>query len=143
MYALRLGLLCLLALGLPGCEQVENWMNEPTRQLEKLQKENKKLQAQVTQFQQKLLEAEADAVIYKVLVSLYDLRHALEKFARNNKGNYPHANNINELQASVKSFLPETFEIEAIYVEKAKSQENGYIMIANVKGREIVVSNLL
>lgn len=118
-------------------------MNEPTRQLEKLQKENKKLQAQVTQFQQKLLEAEADAVIYKVLVSLYDLRHALEKFARNNKGNYPHANNINELQASVKSFLPETFEIEAIYVEKAKSQENGYIMIANVKGREIVVSNLL
>lgn len=143
MKGLCVGVFCFFLVTLCGCEQVESWMNEPARQLEKAQKENKKLQTQVAQLNQKLLEAEADSVIYKVLVSLYDMRHALEKFARNNKGRYPHANNINELQAAVKSFLPETFEIEAIYIEKAKSQENGYIMIANVKGREIVVSNLL
>jgi hypothetical protein len=140
---IRLALVGLLLLPLTGCERVERLVNEPARQSEKLQKENRQLRTQVEKLSKQLAQAEAERVVNQVLVSLYDLRHALEKYALKNQGHYPFANNINDLQTTLKSFLPENFVIEAVYLEKVRSQQTGYIMIANVKGREIVVSNLL
>lgn len=140
---IRLALVGLLLLPLTGCERVERLINEPARQSEKLQKENRQLRTQVEKLSKQLAQAEAEGVVNQVLVSLYDLRHALEKYALKNQGQYPYANNINDLQAILKGFLPENFAIEAVYLDKVRSQQTGYIMIANVKGREIVVSNLL
>lgn len=136
----------LLLGGLAGCDwvtQMGEAINEPQRQIEKLQKDNRKLQTENEQLKEKVAQAEAEGIMNKVLVALYDLRHALEKYAQQNEGKYPVADNINDLQERLKSYLPENFEVEPIYLERIRSQQKGYIMIANVKGREIVVSNLL
>lgn len=145
---LRLTLsLCLAALaavtGLSACERVQEVWEAPAKQQEKLIKDNRKLQQEVTDLKEKLTQAEAEGVMNSVLVALYDLRHALEKYAQQNEGKYPIADNITDLQARLKSYLPESFEIDPAYLERIRSQQKGYIMIANVKGREIVVSNLL
>lgn len=140
--ALSLALLAGLT-GLSGCEQIQNAWNEPAKQMEKLQKDNRKLEQEVKELKEKVATAEAEGVMNKVLVALYDLRHALEKYAQQNEGKYPVADNITELQGRLKSYLPETFEVDPAYLERMRSQQKGYIMIANVKGREIVVSNLL
>lgn len=139
----RILLVSLTLLLITGCEQVDNFFNEPQRQQEKWGKEKKKLQQEIAMLTQQLNQAEAEGVVNKVLVALYDLRHALEKYALKHDGKYPRANNINELQGVLKGYLPDNFEIEAVYLEKVKAQETGYIMIASVKGQEIVVSNLL
>ncbi|PIQ24755.1 hypothetical protein COW36_23560 [bacterium (Candidatus Blackallbacteria) CG17_big_fil_post_rev_8_21_14_2_50_48_46] len=134
---------CLLIGSLSGCESFQNLWEQPARQMEKLQKENRQLRQEVDTLREKLARSDAEGVVNQVLVGLYDLRHGLEKFALQNNGEYPHANNINELQSVLKNYLPEGFSIEAVYLEKIRSQKRGYIMIANVKGQEIVVSNLL
>lgn len=139
----RLYLLCLLLLLLPGCSKVRDMWEQPAKQIEKMQKENQRLQKDIVTLRERLAQSEAEGIMNKVIVSLYDLRHALEKYAQQNAGEYPVADNINDLQARLKNYLPESFEIEAIYIERMRSQQRGYIMIANVKGREIVVSNLL
>ncbi len=133
----------LLLCGLTGCENLQDMWNAPAKQIEKLQKENRQLKQEAEILREKLARSDAQGVVNQVLVALYDLRHALEKFALQNNGEYPHANNINELQSVLKNYLPDNFEVEAIYLEKIRSQKRGYIMIANVKGQEIVVSNLL
>lgn len=144
MHRFLSGCLCgLLAISISGCEHLQNLWEQPARQMEKLQKENQQLRQEIETLRQKLAYSEAQGVVNEVLVALYDLRHALEKFALQNNGEYPHANNINELQSVLKNYLPENFSIEAGYLEKIRSQKRGYIMIANVKGQEIVVSNLL
>ncbi|MGE3728299.1 MAG: hypothetical protein AB7I41_22300 [Candidatus Sericytochromatia bacterium] len=138
---LGLGLgLCLL---LSGCENLQAMWEQPAKQMERLQKENRQLRQEVESLREKLGRSDAEGVVNQVLVALYDLRHALEKYALQNNGEYPHANNINDLQSILKSYLPESFAVEAVYLEKIRSQKRGYIMIANVKGQEIVVSNLL
>lgn len=139
---LLLGTICLLA-SLSGCTKLREVWEQPAKQIEKLQKENRRLNKEVTQLQDQLAKAQAEGILNKVLVSLYDLRHALEKYAQQNDGQYPVADNINDLQTRLKNYLPENFEVEAVYLERVRSQLKGYIMIANVKGREIVVSNLL
>lgn len=111
--------------------------------MERLQKENRKLTKDLTTLQERIAKSEAEGIMNKVLVSLYDLRHAMEKFAQENEGKYPVADNITDLQTRLSRHLPENFEVEAVYLERVRSQQRGYIMIANVKGREIVVSNLL
>lgn len=126
-----------------GCDQIQSAWNEPAKQMEKLQKDNRKLEQEVKDLKEKVATAEAEGIMNKVLVALYDLRHALEKYAQQNEGKYPVADNITELQGRLKSYLPETFEVDPAYLERIRSQQKGYIMIANVKGREIVVSNLL
>lgn len=144
MVRLFSGLLCgLLLLAVSGCESLQSLWEQPAKQMERLQKENRQLRQEVEVLREKLARSDAQGVVNEVLVALYDLRHALEKFALQNNGEYPHANNINELQSVLKSYLPENFAIEAVYLEKIRSQKRGYIMIANVKGQEIVVSNLL
>jgi predicted nuclease with TOPRIM domain len=116
---------------------------QPAKEITKLQKENQKLEKEVNDLRDRLARSEAEGVVNKVLVSLYDLRHALEKYALENNGIYPTATNINDLQTRLRKHLPENFEVEAVYLERIRSQSKGYIMIASVKGREIVVSNLL
>lgn len=133
----------MLSLGLSSCAKLKEVWEQPAKQMEKLQKDNRKLEKEVEDLQRRLAEAQAEGVLNKVLVSLYDLRHALEKYAQQNQGQYPVAENINDLQTRLKNYLPENFEVEAVYLERVRSQLKGYIMIANVKGREIVVSNLL
>lgn len=135
--------LALSLLVLPGCENLQAMWEQPAKQMERLQKENRQLRQEVESLREKLGRSDAEGVVNQVLVALYDLRHALEKYALQNNGEYPYANNINELQSILKSYLPESFTIEAVYLEKIRSQKRGYIMIANVKGQEIVVSNLL
>lgn len=139
---LILGATCLLV-SLSSCAKFKEVWEQPAKQIEKLQKENRRLNKEVTQLQDQLAKAQAEGILNKVLVSLYDLRHALEKYAQQNDGQYPVADNINDLQTRLKNHLPESFEVEAVYLERVRSQLKGYIMIANVKGREIVVSNLL
>lgn len=139
----RFYLICLLFLLLPGCSRVKEMWEQPAKQIEKMQKENQRLEKDVTLLRERLAQSEAEGIMNKVIVSLYDLRHSLEKYAQQNNGEYPVADNINDLQSRLKNYLPESFEIEAIYIERIRSQQRGYIMIANVKGREIVVSNLL
>ena len=133
----------LLLLSATGCENIQKFFNEPQKQKEKLVKENRKLKEEINLLNKQLSKAQAEGVVNKVLVSLYDLRHALEKYALKNEGAYPRAQNINELQSALKDYLPESYEIEAVYLEKVRSKKAGYIMIASVKGQEIVVSNLL
>lgn len=134
--------LCLLVL--PGCTRLKEVWEQPAKQIEKLQKENQRLQQEINTLRERLAMSEAEGEMNKVVISLYDLRHALEKYAQQNDGQYPLADNINDLQARLKAYLPENFEVEASYLERIRSQPNkGYIMIAKVKGREIVVSNLL
>lgn len=140
---LLLSTLMSASLGLSGCEEIDKLFGDNNKQLLRLRKQNEQLQKQVDTLNGKLEEARADSKVNTILVSLYDMRHALEKYALDNKGKYPYASNINELQSIIKSYLPDGFEIEPTYLEKVRSQERGYIMIANVKGREIVVSNLL
>ncbi len=126
-----------------GCDQLKETWERPAKQMEKLTKENRKLTKEVARLQEQVAKSEAEGIMNKVLVSLYDLRHALEKYAQDNEGKYPLADNITDLQTRLTNYLPEGFEVEAVYVERIRSQQRGYIMIANVKGREIVVSNLL
>jgi len=133
----------LILLGAAGCEGVEMPWDQAAKQLDKLTRENRKLSQENTELKEKLSQAEAEGVMNKVLVALYDLRHALEKYAQQNEGKYPVADNITDLQARLKNYLPENFEVDPAYLERMRSQQKGYIMIANVKGREIVVSNLL
>lgn len=140
LFGLGLGLSLLL---LTGCENMQAMWEQPAKQMERLQKENRQLRQEVESLREKLGRSDAEGVVNQVLVAMYDLRHGLEKYALQNNGEYPHANNINELQSILKSYLPETFAVEAVYLEKIRSQKRGYIMIANVKGQEIVVSNLL
>ena len=128
---------------LSGCEQLKTTWERPAKEMERLQKENRKLTTEVATLKERIAQSEAEGIMNKVLVSLYDLRHALEKYAQENEGQYPLADNITYLQTRLKRYLPENFEVEAVYIERIRSQQRGYIMIANVKGREIVVSNLL
>lgn len=139
----RLWVIALLGLSLSACEQVQDAWEAPSRQMEKLEKENNKLMQENNKLKEKLAQAEAEGVLNKILVGLYDLRHGLEKYAQQNEGKYPTADNITDLQTRLKNYLPENFEIDPVYLERVRSQVKGYIMIANVKGREIVVSNLL
>ena len=141
--ALLLSSLITATISVSGCEEIDKLFGDNNKQLLRLRKQNEQLQKQVDTLNQKLEEARADSKVNTILVSLYDMRHALEKYALDNKGKYPYASNINELQSIIKNYLPDSFEIEPTYLEKVRSQERGYIMIANVKGREIVVSNLL
>ncbi len=131
--------LCLMT----GCDQLKTTWQRPAKEMERLQKENRKLTKEVATLQDRIAQSEAEGIMNKVLVSLYDLRHALEKYAQDNEGKYPLADNITDLQTRLNRYLPENFEVEAVYIERVRSQQRGYIMIANVKGREIVVSNLL
>lgn len=131
--------LCLMT----GCDQLKTTWERPAKEMERLQKENRKLTKEVATLQDRIAQSEAEGIMNKVLVSLYDLRHALEKYAQDNEGKYPLADNITDLQTRLNRYLPENFEVEAVYIERIRSQQRGYIMIANVKGREIVVSNLL
>lgn len=136
---------CLLSfsLNLAGCAKLKEVWEQPAKEMEKLQKENQKLEKELSRVREQLAKSEAEGIMNKVVVSLYDLRHALEKYAQAHDGEYPIADNINAVQERLVNYLPEDFEVEAIYLERVRSQKRGYIMIANVKGREIVVSNLL
>lgn len=135
--------LALALFSVSGCQQLKNTWERPAKEMERLQKENRKLTKEISLLQERVAKSEAEGIMNKVLVSLYDLRHAMEKFAQENEGKYPLADNITDLQTRLSRHLPEDFEIEAVYLERVRSQQRGYIMIANVKGREIVVSNLL
>ncbi|MGV3526035.1 MAG: hypothetical protein ACO1RX_17565 [Candidatus Sericytochromatia bacterium] len=133
----------LVAGALSGCDRLQEAWERPAKAIDKLEKENRKLEQEVVDLKEKVAKAEAEGQVNTILVALYDLRHALEKYAQQNEGQYPVADNVEDLQVRIKSYLPETFAIEPTYLERVRSQQKGYIMIARVKGREIVVSNLL
>lgn len=143
--ALPAGLLLFGLAGLSACDtgSVQWPWDQQAAEFDKIKRENTKLQKENQDLKEKLAQAEAEGVMNKVVVALYDLRHALEKYAQQNNGQYPVAENLTDMQTRLKSYLPENFELDQTYIERMRSQLKGYIMIANVKGREIVVSNLL
>jgi len=108
-----------------------------------LKKENAKLQIQVDTLNRELGKTRNELLIKTMIIKLYTIRHALEKYAFDNKGEYPVASTLQEIQAAVSKYLPNQFEVDMNYLEGAKSSERGYILIATVKEQKIVVSNLI
>jgi hypothetical protein len=130
------------SLSLTGCEEFvsKNFDNENVK---KLRAENTSLKIQLDKIQRQVKKDKEDAVTKDIVISLYDLRHALEKYALENNGSYPEAEGLIDLSKIVKSSLPEDFALESTYLETIKSTTKGYIFIANVNNKKIVVSNLM
>lgn len=108
-----------------------------------LKKDNTKLQIQVDNLNRELGKAKDEILIKTMIIKLYTLRHALEKYAFDNKGEYPVSTTLQEMEMAISKYLPNQFEVDANYMEGAKSSERGYILIATVKDQKIVVSNLI
>lgn len=130
------------SLSILSCEELisKNFDNENVK---KLRAENTSLKIQLDKLQRQMKKDKDDAITKDIIISLYDLRHALEKYALDNKGSYPEAEGLIDLSKVVKSSLPEDFSLESTYLETVKSTTKGYIFIANVNNKKIVVSNLM
>lgn len=130
------------SLSILSCEELisKNFDNENVK---KLRAENTSLKIQLDKLQRQMKKDKDDAITKDIIISLYDLRHALEKYALDNNGSYPEAEGLIDLSKVVKSSLPEDFSLESTYLETVKSTTKGYIFIANVNNKKIVVSNLM
>jgi hypothetical protein len=111
--------------------------------MKKLRTENTSLKIQIDKLQRQIKKDKEDVVAKDLIISMYDLRHAVEKYSENNQGDYPDAENVTELIKVVKEYLPKNYVIEASYLETIKSSAKGYIFIANINDQKIVVSNLI
>ena len=108
-----------------------------------IKQDNAKLQLQVDNLNRELGKLKEEVLVKTMIIKLYTLRHALEKYAFDNKGSYPVAANLQEMEMAINKYLPSQFEIDTNFLEGAKSSERGYILIATVKNQKIVVSNLI
>lgn len=116
--------------------------NEGSPEVKKLRVQNAQLRKQVQMLSAELGKIKDDIIVKDMIISLYNLRHAMEKYASDNKGKYPVADDISQLRTVLSDYLPKDFQIEIIYLEKVKSNEKGYLIIANVKNQKVFVSNL-
>lgn len=125
-----------------SCEEVlSNFFD--SENLKKLKIENTNLRIQVDKLQRKIKDGDDKLIVKDLLISLYDLRHAVEKYSVNNRGEYPLAENLKDLVEIVKPYLPKDYIMNSAYIENIKSSPKGYIFIANYKDQKIVVSNLI
>lgn len=125
-----------------SCEEIFS-NSIDNQELKKVRTENTALKIQVDKLQRQINKDKDDVTLKNLVIGLYDLRHAVEKYALENKGSYPEALNINELSKIVGSNLPKDFTIDQTYLETVKSTSKGYIFIANFNDRKVVVSNLI
>lgn len=127
---------------LSSCEEIisGSFDNET---LKKVRSENTSLRIQIDKLQRQIKEDQEIVLTKDLIISLYDLRHAVEKYALSNRGEYPAAENIKDLIQIVKPSLPKDFSIDYSYLETVKSSAKGYIFIANINQQKIVVSNLI
>lgn len=125
-----------------SCEEIlSNFFD--SENLKKLRIENTNLRIQIDKLQRKIKENEEKILVKDLVISLYDIRHAVEKYSINNRGEYPVAENLKDLLSIVKPYLPKDFTMDSTYIETIKSSPKGYIFIANYKDQKIVVSNLI
>lgn len=113
------------------------------KEMKKVRAENTALKIQIDKLQRQINKDKDKVILKDLIISLYDLRHAVEKYALDNKGNYPEAKNINELSKIIEGNLPKDYTIDQTYLETIKSTTKGYIFIANFNDRKVVVSNLI
>jgi len=127
---------------LSGCEELisKSFDNET---LKKLRSENTNLRIQIDKQQRELKAKEEKIFLSEIMIDLYDLRHAMEKYALSHRGEYPETENLKELTDIVKIYLPKEYSIDITYLETVRSSAKGYIFIANVNGNKIVISNLI
>lgn len=125
-----------------SCEEIlSNFFD--SENLKKLRIENTNLRIQIDKLQRKIKEEEEKIIVKDLVISLYDLRHAVEKYSVNNRGEYPTAENLKDLVGIIKPYLQKDFIMDSTYIETIKSSPKGYIFIANYKEQKIVVSNLI
>ncbi len=135
-------IISIFTFSLISCEELvsKSFDNET---IKKLRNENTTLKVQMDKLQRQLKKNNEQIASKNLIISMYDLRHAVEKYALNNHNEYPSAENITELNEIVKAFLPKDYSIELSYLETIKSSVKGYIFIANINEQKIVVSNLI
>ncbi|MFN8578552.1 MAG: hypothetical protein U0354_17115 [Candidatus Sericytochromatia bacterium] len=125
-----------------SCEELIS-NNIDNQEMKKVRSENTALKIQIDKLQRQINKDKEQVVLKDLIISLYDLRHAVEKYALDNKGSYPEAKNFNELSKIIEGNLPKDFMIDQTYIETIKSTTKGYIFIANFDDRKVVVSNLI
>src|SRR5688572_2629045 len=77
--------------------------------VKKLRTENTSLKIQIDKLQRQIQKDKGDVVTKELVISMYDLRHAVEKFAQKNNGEYPKAENVTELRKIVGEYLPKGY----------------------------------
>lgn len=140
--SLRSLLITVILLTQTSCEEIFS-NSIDNQELKKIRTENTALKIQIDKLQRQINKDKDEATLKNLIIGLYDLRHAVEKYALENKGSYPDALNINELTKIVGNNLPKDFTIDQTYLETVKSTGKGYIFIANFNDRKVVVSNLI
>ena len=126
---------------LPGCDVLLS--GEEAASVEQLKKEKAELTLQVERLTREVGQLRDENTVSKVMIGLYALRFATERYASVRHGVYPEANSLPELQGLIAKNLPANFALDTAFLETIRSTEKGYIFIANVRGQKIVVSNLI
>jgi len=137
-------LFLISVLFLSSCEEfISKGLDNDT--IKKLRSENTSLRIQADRLQSELKQANNVVLTKDVIIFMYDLRHGVERYAASNNGEFPTAENANELTKIIIPYLPKDFSIgdRSTYMETVKSTPKGYIFIANVNNQKIVVSNLI
>lgn len=130
---------CLVAVA--GCDVLLG--GEDAASVKQLKKEKGDLALQVERLTRENGQLHDENTVQKVMIGLYSLRFATERYAAAHHGSYPEAASLTDLQAIVTKNLPANFSLDAAFLETIKSSDKGYIFIANVRGQKIVVSNLI
>lgn len=134
---------CLaVAIALTGCDVLFAAGDEATS-IQQLKKDKSELSLQVERLTRENGKLRDETTVQKVMIGLYALRFATERYAATHRGSYPEANSLPELQGLVSSSLPKDFALDSAFLETIRSTDKGYIFIANVRGQKIVVSNLI
>lgn len=116
---------------------------EESASVKQLKKDKSELSLQVERLTRENGAMRDETSVQKVMIGLYSLRFATERYAAGHHGSFPEANSLTELQGIVAKNLPGTFQLDTAFLETIRSSEKGYIFIANVRGQKIVVSNLI
>ena len=130
-----------LAFSLAGCDVLMG--GEESASVKQLKKDKSELTLQVEKLTRENGLMRDENSVQKVMIGLYSLRFATERYAAGHHGSYPEANSLTELQGVVSKNLPGNFQMDTAFLETIRSSDKGYIFIANVRGQKIVVSNLI
>jgi 5-hydroxyisourate hydrolase-like protein (transthyretin family) len=126
---------------LSGCDVLLS--GDDATSVKALKKEKSDLTLQVERLTRENGQLRDENTVQKVMIGLYALRFATERYAASHHGSYPEANSLAELQAIISKNLPANFTMDTAFLETIRSSDKGYIFIANVRGQKIVVSNLI
>jgi hypothetical protein len=126
---------------LTGCDVLLG--SEDAVSVKQLKKEKSDMALQVERLTRENGQLRDENTVQKVMIGLYSLRFATERYAASHHGSFPEANSLTDLQAIVSKNLPANFILDTAFLETIRSSEKGYIFIANVRGQKIVVSNLI